>query len=810
VALIIAVMVTAPLFAFTSLPPVEVREVVPQEVTEPIDVEVLVNKTVEVEVNVTEEVVLNRTIGVNITEGGNIFLEPQPAPPLIGSDIILCIDTSGSMEPENMLVAKAAITNFIDLLNKSYNAGISNDRIALVSFHAGGLDWTDHATVHTELGYVSNETHLELVLNETDLLFGSGGTDIWAGLNQSLDILFNFTRPDPALKSIFLLTDGLHQSGPWDTEVVNEDYEGFMTLPSNESPYSESPIVVARENDVKIYSIGLFEGATYGFDENFLMNISLNVTHGTFGDFFAGNDTLTLSEGFLQARDSASGWTLVNSSDMVVLDNSSHNLFSYNVTQEVRRLKWDLNWNNSRFDFNLFAINPNGSVVQITELSTDNMIPVTLGHPKSIIFDYPSLGVWNFNISIINETNPNEPIKSRLSSYEPPIFIESIRRFDATIENQTLLSDVERDYSVDVKPNPFTNLISYKILKSTDNETSSNQSVLFLVNVTNKNPLFTYHNITVYVLGNFTDYNVSMIWTPASIDALGTGNFTEFLFNLTFNEPAFLQGTIFFKVNCSEGFHDAVAQDVSLDYRITTENVTIETYIENQTIMVLENQTTQTIIISQGITTVTRYTYDRQFFDTLKWGGFFVTFGLLFSFLAVYVAAHAYQLRSLAKSFRTRLFPDQTILELALQKEGISVAPEQLSAVIESTDDLDQFGENIFSLTGKKLTPEDLIRLTSGVSTDQIISRLSFVTGRSPTEITALLNAAPSVEALITQLSLDEELFLDIITRDEQVLSFQSKISGLITPRQREISQIIMNDDLDISRFRSQLKRKSN
>ncbi|MHA2107797.1 MAG: hypothetical protein ACW99R_08860, partial [Candidatus Hodarchaeales archaeon] len=589
-----------------------------------------------------------------------------------------------------------------------------------------------------------------------------------------------------------------------------EDYEGFMTLPSNESPYSESPIVVARENDVKIYSIGLFEGATYGFDENFLMNISLNVTHGTFGDFFAGNDTLTLSEGFLQARDSASGWTLVNSSDMVVLDNSSHNLFSYNVTQEVRRLKWDLNWNNSRFDFNLFAINPNGSVVQITELSTDNMIPVTLGHPKSIIFDYPSLGVWNFNISIINETNPNEPIKSRLSSYEPPIFIESIRRFDATIENQTLLSDVERDYSVDVKPNPFTNLISYKILKSTDNETSSNQSVLFLVNVTNKNPLFTYHNITVYVLGNFTDYNVSMIWTPASIDALGTGNFTEFLFNLTFNEPAFLQGTIFFKVNCSEGFHDAVAQDVSLDYRITTENVTIETYIENQTIMVLENQTTQTIIISQGITTVTRYTYDRQFFDTLKWGGFFVTFGLLFSFLAVYVAAHAYQLRSLAKSFRTRLFPDQTILELALQKEGISVAPEQLSAVIESTDDLDQFGENIFSLTGKKLTPEDLIRLTSGVSTDQIISRLSFVTGRSPTEITALLNAAPSVEALITQLSLDEELFLDIITRDEQVLSFQSKISGLITPRQREISQIIMNDDLDISRFRSQLKRKSN
>ncbi|MCK5345382.1 MAG: hypothetical protein KAR20_18355, partial [Candidatus Heimdallarchaeota archaeon] len=334
--------------------------------------------------------------------------------------------------------------------------------------------------------------------------------------------------------------------------------------------------------------------------------------------------------------------------------------------------------------------------------------------------------------------------------------------------------------------------------------------VLFLVNVKNKNPLFTYHNITVYVLGNFTDYNVSMIWTPASIGSLGTGNYTEFLFNLTFNEPAFLQGTIFFKVNCSEGFHDAVAQDVSLDYRITTQNVTIETYLENRTILVIENQTTQTIVLSQSLTKVTRYTYNRQVFDTLKWGGFLATFGLLLSFLAVYVTAHAYQLRSLAKSFRTRLFPDQAILELALQKEGISVAPDELSAVIESTDDLDQFGENIFSLTGKKLTPEDLIRLTSGVSTDQIINRLSFVTGHSSAEISALLNQAPSVEALIAQLSLDEERFLDIITRDERVLSFQSKVSTLIIPVRKEVSQIIMNDDLDISRFRSQLKRKSN
>ena len=235
----------------------------------------------------------------------------------------------------------------------------------------------------------------------------------------------------------------------------------------------------------------------------------------------------------------------------MIFDNSSQNLFSYNVTPEVRRLEWDLNWNNSGVDFNLTAIDPNGSIIQITNQSLDNMIPVTLGHPKSIIFDYPSLGMWQFNISFFNQSTPNEPIKSRLSSYEPPIFIESIRQYDIAIENQTLITGLEGSYSDDGEVNLRTNAVTYKIMKSTANETTSNQSVLFLVNVTNKNPLFTYHNITVYVLGNFTDYNVSMIWTPASIGSLGTGNYTEFLFNLTFNEPAFLQGTIFFKVNCS-------------------------------------------------------------------------------------------------------------------------------------------------------------------------------------------------------------------------------------------------------------------
>jgi hypothetical protein len=826
VALIITTILTVPLFLFTSLPPIEVLEEIQQEVEESIEVpisvnrtiEVEVNRTIEVEVNITEEVVLNRTIGVNITEGGSIFLEPQPAPALIGSDIILCIDTSGSMEPENMPVAKAAIINFLDLLNKSNTKGITNDRVALVSFHGGVVDWTTHATVHTDLDYISNQTHLNNVLTQVNGLSGSGGTDIWAGLNASLDILFNQTRDEIALKSVFLLTDGLHQSGPWDQRVELGFYNEFMTSPSDDLPLSQSPVVVARENDVRIYSIGLFEGSTFGFDSNFLMNISLNVTHGTFGDFFVGNDTLSVTEGFMNARDSASGWSLVQSIERNIFDNNSNNLFSLNVTNEIRRLKWDLNWNNSLINFNLSIVDPNGTVRYVDNGSYDDIVVITLDRPKSVIIDFPVSGNWTFNITCTTN-NASELIKSRLSSYEPPIFIESISQFNSSEFNiSEILNNTLNEESIVIDPNntPDINIPSFKILNTMSIDSLDSQSVIFLVNVTNKNPAFTYHNITPFLLGNFSAYNISAEWTPSSFSDLSTGNTSVFMFNLIFNEPVFLQGTIYFKVNCTEGYYDAVAQDVQLDYRVTTENITIETYTENQTITVIENQTTVvienqtilTVITTQQLTMITKYTYDRQVFDTLKWGGFFASLGILLSFLAVYVTAQAYHLRGLAKKFRTRLFPDYSFLEAALQEKGISVAPDTLSAVIDNTTNLDQFGENIFSLTGKKLTPEDLILLTSGVSTDQIINRLSFVTRLSPGEIGAMLNEAKSVESLIESLNLDVERFLDIITNDEQVISFQSKVASMIKPKYKIDSSIILYDDLDMNKFRSQLRNK--
>ncbi|MHA1543260.1 MAG: hypothetical protein ACTSQH_09820, partial [Candidatus Hodarchaeales archaeon] len=376
--------------------------------------------------------------------------------------------------------------------------------------------------------------------------------------------------------------------------------------------------------------------------------------------------------------------------------------------------------------FNMTIINPNQTKIDILKNGTmipenyTSVTPVSVSQPSSILIDFPIQGIWQFNVSW-NVSTP-ERLKARLSSFEPPIFIESITK---------------------------------------ENNTFYNQSAIFFVNVTNKNPFSNFTNITPYLLGNFSNFNISSEWDPST--------------------------------NCSEGYYDAVAQGVSLDFRINTVTV---------------NQTISTIILSQGTTIVLKYSYNRQDFDTLKWTGFFITLGLLMSFLGVYVTAQAYHLRSITNKVRNRLFPDRSIINLALQEKGISMSPDDLNAVIDSTTDLDQFAENIFNLTGQRLSPEDLLSITSGATLEQIIQRLSRATNLSPEAVASQLKDASSVEELMVDLNLDRDLFLDIIAKDEQVTNFQARIATYIQPIRREMSSIISNDEIDVIRFRERMKKE--
>ncbi|MFX0060712.1 MAG: VWA domain-containing protein [Candidatus Hermodarchaeota archaeon] len=784
VALILLATVTLPLFAFTALPPLEVTEEIP--------IEVPVEEEIPVTITVNQTVVINNTVQLNITEGGSVLLEPLPIPQFIDSDIVLCIDLSGSMNsgsPTRIDITKNAIHNFLDVLESSANINQTQDRVSLVTYY-GSRDgyWFNDATEDTTLDFVSNATHLEDVRNKTDALTPYMGantyTDIWAGLNYSLNVLLNNQRATPALKLILLLTDGGHNTGPWAYDVSDNNFTGFLRLQPNESiyynsttptwnnteggiPNSSNPIIQAKANGVQIYSVAM-QISDGSWQEEFLHQISDNPENGTGGKFFDGDDTFNLTDAFITARDEASGWSTFEINLTSIIGTGTRQIFEFNVTEDLKRFKWDINWNTSSVDFNLTIVHPslvyhpNGSVtnliIHITNDSLEGITPFINRQPKTVYFDFPATGIWKFNITWANIPT-DELVKSRLSSFDPPIFINSVTQLNTT----------------------------------------ANNSVLFAVNTTNKNPFVNYTNVTPHVLTNFQDVNMTQDWNPDSVAVLETDESVVFELNLTFLEPIRLQGNLIFKVNSSEGYYDAYAQPIVLDYRIFTQNITVETYTSYQTVISTSYDT------SFGVSTT--YAYNVELLNTLKWAGLLAILSLLLAFLGLYIKANQIRLKRLVSRFNERLFPDRTVFETALQKEGITLAPGDIEFVMADADSIDRLGQNIFELTGQKLAPETLVKVVSGADTDKIAQRLSYVTGIPQSQILLHLKEASSVDDLMARLDIDKDRFLDIISLDEDVISFQEKISGLMTYKPSKISGIEIFEDLDVDRFRSRIKR---
>jgi hypothetical protein len=766
-------MFTIPLYIFTALPPVEIIEEILQEtvveVEVPVEMQIEVNQTILVPINTTKEVELNRTIFLNATQGNSVFLVPQAPPPLIDSDIVIVIDTSASMSGTRIATAKAAITNLIIMLNQTNNGNLTHDRVGLISFQATvDSDWSNDATFETGLDFVSNQTHFNDVLTKTESLSAANGTDIWAGLNFSLQLLLNNPRSSASLQSIILLTDGSHQHGPWRTDVGNGNFTGFMQLPNNFSalagtpaeagPYAESPVAVARRNGIKIHTIGLFEGSPT-FDENFLLNISKDPEYGTFGEFYVGNDTLSLTESFLRAKDSASGWVQLIANETTIQDNGTKEIFSFNVTESIRRLKCDLNWNNSLINLNLTIIAPNGTIINFSGNSMDNIIQISDKQPKSVILDFPMQGRWQFHISWVNVIG-SEVIKTRLATYEPPIFIESVTQSNTT-------------------------------------EPGQNSSLLFLLNVTNKNPLFSFHNITPVLLANFTEFNSSSSWNPEFVSEIPINTTVSFTLNFTVQSLVFVEGLIFFIVNSSEGYYDAYAQPLSLDYRITQKEI-VETYFENQTITTYENQSVimlenQTVFILEQKTEL-GYNYNRQALDILKWIGLGAGFLLFSLILGIYLIAQEKKLRKLMFQFFNQFLQGGKSAEISFEQD--------FSKIFH----LDELGTEIRNQTGMSLFPEELIKIASGVNTKYIADRISYVTGIPSGKVLQYISEASSVNEVLQKLNLSYDEFMYIISRDEDVLTFQKKIKSLIGTTPDPTSVIMTNEEIDGNRFRLQLR----
>jgi uncharacterized protein YegL len=168
------------------------------------------------------------------------------------SDVVLIIDTSGSMNTEGKLdIAKIAANQFVDkLLNNNQN----NFRVGLVSF-------SDQPHV---LSNLTNDA--SSLKNEISQLGADGGTAMGDAISESTGLLQNAESENS--KIILLLTDGQ----------------------SNEGSDPSSQAKISEQNKITIFTVG------YGADAD---SVTLSYISGmTGGKYFAASSQNDLINSF--------------------------------------------------------------------------------------------------------------------------------------------------------------------------------------------------------------------------------------------------------------------------------------------------------------------------------------------------------------------------------------------------------------------------------------------------------------------------------------------------------------------------------
>ncbi|NLC64994.1 MAG: VWA domain-containing protein, partial [Erysipelothrix sp.] len=178
-----------------------------------------------------------------------IDLKLDFAPKVIKQDIVLVIDTSGSMASNSRIAnAKTAAKLFTSILLD--NSRPHDNRIAIVSFASG---------VYQRQGFTNNRSSLNTSI---DSLSASGGTFTQAGVKMARDMLSTSTADN---KIIVLLSDGVPTFGYGLTPAGLTKFNtgNFTEIQSGER-YSESNITYNSSNSTYSTSNGVsFSGGTY-------------------------------------------------------------------------------------------------------------------------------------------------------------------------------------------------------------------------------------------------------------------------------------------------------------------------------------------------------------------------------------------------------------------------------------------------------------------------------------------------------------------------------------------------------------------
>lgn len=181
-----------------------------------------------------------------------LLLSPQieaQAQQIAAKDLVLVLDTSGSMAGEKITQAKAALRYCLQRLGE-------RDRFGLVTFSS------EARSFRTQLSGVEAR---EDALWHVDKLEATGGTNINEALRVAADLLRD-SKPEQSM--IVFLTDGLPTNGVTDEAQIRRNFKQ------------------AQRGEVKLFSFGV------GFDVNTRLLDGLAKENHAFADYIAPQENL--------------------------------------------------------------------------------------------------------------------------------------------------------------------------------------------------------------------------------------------------------------------------------------------------------------------------------------------------------------------------------------------------------------------------------------------------------------------------------------------------------------------------------------
>lgn len=193
-------------------------------------------------------------------------------------DIVLVLDTSGSMQGQKLNSLKNAARSFISATAEE-NDGLDiskQSRIAIVSFASG-------SNVRQNLNYITNQNEQQYI-NSINRLTASGATYAEEGLEEAQSQFANNSRSG-AKKVVIFFTDGEpNHSNGFDNEVAADAVNTAYDM---------------KQNDVTIYAVGVMNGADASVTDDDGFNEYMNGVSSNYPDATAeGANGTWFTEGY--------------------------------------------------------------------------------------------------------------------------------------------------------------------------------------------------------------------------------------------------------------------------------------------------------------------------------------------------------------------------------------------------------------------------------------------------------------------------------------------------------------------------------